>query len=472
MSLSHFLSMMYARRWLAVLVMLATLTTATTVILLAPRSWSATASLLIDTVRPDPVTGQSNGGNPSPTLLSTQVGVLKSERVALDVVRRLDLISDARWHKAWTSATQGRGDMSRWLAQALQKKTEIVPERDSNVVNITATAGTPEEAARTANAFARAYLDVSSTLRADNAVGVSDFFSQRADELRRSLEKARARLADFEQKNGVVVRDGHLDSETTRLSELSARWVASETMAADAEAGQAAGAAALQIQASPVLANLRSELFRAEEQLQSLAARLDDNHPELIQARAKLLALRQRVDNETRRIGNAADASRATRTRQAAELRAAVDAQRARVNRLKAAQEDGQGLAREVENLQRSYDSVQARLGQASLESHAIQGNTSLLAAAAVPFAPSSPGRMVQIGLATLLAVLLGIAAVTLMEMADVRLRTNASVASELGQPLLGVVPRPDARGSYRPRKVPLIRAAAPPRLMHRQGKA
>lgn len=472
MSLSHFLSMLHARRWLLVLVALATLTTATTVILLTPRSWSSTASLLVDTVRPDPVTGVSHAGLPSPSLLATQMGLLRSERVALDVVRRLDLVSSPEWRQAWTSATQGRGDMARWLARTLQKSTEIVLERESNVLSITATARTPEEASRMANAFAESFLDLSAKLRTDNALGVSDFFTQRAGELRASLETARARLAEFEQKNGIVVSDTRLDGEIARLNEISARWVASEGMAADAESGLAGGANGVQALSNPLLAALRADAFRAEDKLQSLMARLDDNHPDVIQARADVHALRQRIDGEVQRIGSAADASRATRLRHVTELRAAGDAQRARVNRLRAVQEEGRVLAREVENLQRSYDTVQARLGQASLERHAIQGNASLLTAAAVPVAPKSPRRAVQIGLAALLALALGVAAVTLMEALDLRLRTDAAVGGQLGQPLLGVIPRPDAQGPFRPRQVPLIRASASPDLTPRRRRA
>jgi uncharacterized protein involved in exopolysaccharide biosynthesis len=323
-----------------------------------------------------------------------------------------------------------------------------------------------------ANAFAQAYLEVSASMRAENARSVSGFFTQRADELHKTLGEARARLAEFQQKNGVSLGDVHLDSEVGRLNELVARRVASETAAADALAGQGAGAAWLQVQASPLVTGLRSDLFRAESQLQSLSARLDENHPDIIQARATVAALRQRLDVETRRISSAADASRTARVRQAADLQAAIDAQRARVARLKAAQDEGQGLAREVENLQRAYDGVQARLAQATLESHAIQGNATLLAPAATPYAPSSPRRLVQIGLAAMLAALLAGVAVTLMELLDPRLRTDDAVLTRLEQPLLGVIPRPDAPGAYRPRKVPLTGTAPLRRLPHRHQEA
>jgi chain length determinant protein EpsF len=472
MSLLQFFAVLRARRLFALVVLLATVSAAVVAVLLVPRVYTATASLLIDISRPDPVTGLSNGGNPSPAIMATQVGVLKSERVALDVVRRLDLASQPLARKAWMAATKGQGDISRWLAQGLQKTTEILPERDSNVVTISAGAPEPDQAARIANAFAQSYLEVSATMRAESAQGVSAFFSRRAQESRAQLEQARARLAEFQQRKGVNVSDGHLDNETARLAELTSRLEQTESAVADSGLVPALADQSPQALSSPVLAALRGDLLRAETQLQELLGRLDENHPQVIQARATIGALRQRVDAETRRIGNSIGSRHAVQSQRASELRAAVEAQRVRVTRLKASQDEGQIFVRDVDNAQHAYDSVVARLGQASIESHEMQGNASVLAPASPPLAPSSPRRSVEVGLAAALGLLLAGVGVVLLEVADPRLRTDDAVADFLGQPLLGVVPRPSTAGAYRTRKLALVREADVPRLPHRAQEA
>ncbi|MGN6528617.1 MAG: GNVR domain-containing protein [Burkholderiaceae bacterium] len=462
MNLAHFLAVARARWRLALAVFVVTVAAAVVAALLVPRTYTATAALLIDVSRPDPVTGLSNGGNPSPTILATQVGVLKSERVAREVVRRLDLASDAKLRATWMASTQGRGDFTGWLAQALQKKTEILPERDANVVAIDAQAGTPEQAARIADTFAQVYLDVSAALRAEAAQQASAFFERRSTELRANLERAQARLADYQRTNGVVVSDAQVDSETTRLNELSlqlavAQAAAAETGSRSAFAGQGGADQLPEAQSSLVVSGLRADLVRAETQLQELSSRLDVNHPQVVQARNAVALLRSRLDAETRRIGSAVTLASAAQRQREAELRGAMEAQRQRVLRLKTLQGDGHVLLRDVENAQRAYDGVEARLSQAALESHVMQGTATLLAPAMVPAAPSSPGRTTTVALAGVLGLVLAIAAVLLLEVADPRLRTEAAAAQALGVQVLGAVPRPDTAGSFRSRKVPLV---------------
>jgi len=460
MTLSHFLAALQARWRLALAVFIAMVAAAGGAALLMPRAYTATASLLIDISRPDPVSGVSNGGNPSPVILATQVGILKSKRVALEVVRRLDLASQPELRATWLSATHGQGDLQDWLAQGLQKTIGITPERDSNIVSISAQSANPEQAARIANTFASAFLDVSASMRAESGQDVSSFFAKRSQELRTDLERAQARLADFQREKGVVVGgDGRLESEATRLNDLSMQLGLIESAAADssgrhAVAMQGNADQLPEAQASPVLVSLRAEIIRAETQLQELGGRLGENHPQMMQARATVALLRNRLNAETSRIGGATGLVNTVQRQREKELRSALEAQRVRVLRLKGLQGDGQILLRDVENAQRAYDGVQARLTQASLESHAMQGNATLLAAALSPSAPSSPRRIMTLGLAAAFALFLSGIAVVLMEVADPRLRTDEAVVTLLQRPLLGVLPRP---GAARARKVPLV---------------
>ena len=260
MTLSHFLAVLRARWRLALVVLVTTLGAAVVAVLLMPRTYVATTALLVDVSRPDPVTGMSGGGNPSPTLLSTQVGVLRSDRVAREVVHRLGLASDPKLHADWLGTTGGRGDFQGWLAHALQKRTDILPERDTNVISIEAKAGTPEAAARIADTFAQVYMDVSAALRVEAGRQASAFFERRAVELRAELEQAQARLGAFERANGVVVSDAQVDGESTRLNDLSLQLSLAETAAAEAGGMRAYATqrGADQLPAAQELAGLRA----------------------------------------------------------------------------------------------------------------------------------------------------------------------------------------------------------------------
>jgi uncharacterized protein involved in exopolysaccharide biosynthesis len=131
------------------------------------------------------------------------------------------------------------------------------------------------------------------------------------------------------------------------------------------------------------------------------------------------------------------------------ELRAALEAQRARVLKLRVAREEGGVLVRDVESAQRAYEAVQTRLSQTSLEGQTTQSNGYVLAEAVPPIRPSSPKVVTNIALSIVVGFLLGIGAVILLEMIDRRVRTVAEVSELLGLPVLGVLPKPGGAGGF-----------------------
>ncbi len=95
MNLSQFLSILRARWWVAVLIFLLTVGSAIGISLVQTKQYTATATLVVDQSRPDPVAAAMYSGNPSPAFMATQVDVLKSDRVAQHVVRKLGLAARA-----------------------------------------------------------------------------------------------------------------------------------------------------------------------------------------------------------------------------------------------------------------------------------------------------------------------------------------------------------------------------------------
>jgi len=65
----------------------------------------------------------------------------------------------------WMEATNGKGDLTVWLAELLKKKLDVKPSRESNVINIKFSGTDPNFATAVANAFAPAYIDINLELR-------------------------------------------------------------------------------------------------------------------------------------------------------------------------------------------------------------------------------------------------------------------------------------------------------------------
>jgi succinoglycan biosynthesis transport protein ExoP len=464
MNLSHFFSILRARWSIALLMIGLTVGSAIAVTLLSTKQYTAAASLVVDQMRPDPVAMPSPwSGMPSPAYMATQVDVLRSERVASRVVRNLKLAESPKVKEEWMKATRGEGSIESWIGEGLQFRLDVKPSLQSNVIAVAFKASDPQFAATVANAFVQSYLDTSVELRVDPARQYSSFFDSRAKELRATLEAAQARLNAYQREKGIVVAsDGQLDVENMRLNELSSQLTALQAVAAESSSRQAfaqgGGADGLQeVLNNPNLALLRGDITRAEARLQELNSRLGENHPQVVEAKANVSSLRSRLEGETRRVTSSVGVTNTINRQREAELRGALEAQRAKVMRMKTARDEGSVLVREVENAQKAYDAVLSRFSQASLESQATQSNVYVLNQATPPLLPSSPRVVMNISLSIVAGLILALGAVFLLELFDRRVRTVDGVAELLDLPVLGVLPRPGRKGQFAGRRMPLV---------------
>jgi chain length determinant protein EpsF len=461
MTLSQLLSILRARWNVVLLIFVVAVGLTLAVSLLLPKRYTATALLVVDQTRPDPVAGTTYTGNPTPAFMATQVDVLRSDRVALNVVRSLGLAKDSALREQWQQATDANGSLDTWLVERTSESLEVKPSRESNVISVSFKDGDPTRAAQIANLFEQTYLDVNVALRVDPAKQYSSFFESRAKELRANLERAQARLSAYQRDKGVVVAsDGQLDVETARLNELSSQLVALQAVAVESHSRQAqaqASADAVQeVVNNPMLATLRSEIARAEAKLQELNSRLGENHPQVIEAKANIASLRARLTGETRRVASTLSTSNSINRQREAEVRGQLEAQRARVMKLRTAREEGAVFLRDIDAAQRAYDAVLNRLSQTSLESQATQSNAYLLAPAVPPLMPSSPKLLRNLVLSIVGGTILAVMAAILLEYIDRRVR-NDEISELLGLPLLGTLPRPGGKGRFIGRRTPLV---------------
>jgi len=461
MTFQQFLSILSARKWAALGVFLLVVATTVVVSLLLPKQYRGEASVVID-VKPDPVTMMTNPGIVLPSFMATQVDILTSERVARRVIRDLKLAESAQIRQQWQDATEGRGSVEQWLTDLLQKQLDVKPSRDSNVIAIAYKSPDPRFAAALANAFAQAYIATTLELRVDPAQNFRKFFDAQTKDAREALEAAQRRLSAYQQDKGIIASDERLDVENARLNELSSQLTQLQAIAAESASrqGQAQGASADRLQEvlnNPVVANLKAELARNEARLQELSARYGDSHPAVIESKANIAELRSRIDSEMRRVTGSVGVTDTINRQRVAQVNRELTSQRAKVLKMKAVRDEGAVLQREVENAQRVFDSVAARLNQTAMEAQANQSYANMLSVAQPPVEPASPKLLLNTALAVFLGTLLAIGVALLLELVDPRVRSAEDAVAALGLPVLGTLPKPGAR-----RFVPGNRALPP----------
>lgn len=447
MTFTQFLSVLRARWFSAAVVFVLTVATAVAVSLVLPKQYSAVSAVVVDVRSPDPIQGLVLNSTMTPSYIATQVDIIQSDRVAQRVARDLKLMQDPTLRQQWQAEAESRGDLTVWIAEQLQKKLDVRPSRESNVINVSYQSTDPKFSATLANAFVQAYMDTNVELRVDPARQYSSLFDQRGKQVRGELEKAQKKLSAYQQEKGIVGTVEQVDIETARLNELSTQLVAMQAISAETNSRQNQAGKSLDqlsdVINNPLIASLKADLTRQETQLQQLNARLGEAHPQVIEAKASITELRSRLRSEMGKVGQSVGLNANINRSREAEVRAMLAEQRERVLKLKGQRDELSVLQRDVENAQRAYDAIAARLAQTSIESQTQLTNVSVLSPATEPTRHSSPRLKLNTALAVFAGALLALATVLLRELVDRRVRSPEQLTQLLDQPVIGVMLRP-----------------------------
>jgi uncharacterized protein involved in exopolysaccharide biosynthesis len=360
MSLRTLATMLRARVGVLLLTLLITIVTAAIVTDLLPRRYVATTSLVLDSTDISPFEVQSTGGKASTTYLATQIDIIRSHGVALDVVDSLKLAEDPEQQRRFTEEFGNEGPIREWLAGRLLDGLSVEPSRDSRVISLSYESSDAVMAAATVNAFARTYIDKTLQFMIDPARRNAQWFDEQLKHLRQRLLDSQARLTSFQQEHGIISIDERLDSETNRLNELGRSYVQVQAEASDVRSRQ-----------------------------------LGRNHPEY-----------KRAISREQAVGRS------------------LEEQKQLLLELKQQRDQLHVLAREVESNQRVYDSTLEMFYRTSLESQFNLANVSILHEAIPPLEPSSPNPMLNYASAVLLGLLLGGFFAILAEISDRRIRS------------------------------------------------
>lgn len=446
MTVGHLVSVLRGR-WLHIAIGLGTgVLLAVGLTLASKPMYTASASVLVDVKSPDPISGSMMQGLTSPAYMNTQVDLINSEAIARRAVSELHLSERPEIQAMFKKQTKGDVEFDTWATDTLARSLDVMPAKDSNLIRVSYKAQDPKWAALVANAFVKAYIDTTLELRTEPAKEYKKFFDANAQQLRQQLEAAQSKLSAYQQKNGLTTSSANqVDVETNRLNELSKQLVALQGEASESRSRKAqANARADQLKEalnSPLLFDLRAELQRSRVKLRQLRATMGERHPQVIELVANINEMEARVNEETRRVSGSVLTTDSVNQERLADLKSELEAQRQRVLKLKALNDESQVMQRDVENFQKAYEEVLARSNRMNLESRTGQTNVSLVGTATPPTRPSSPNFMRNLITGLVLGTLAGLVWALIKESRDQRLRMDDEVFLRLNQPLLVTLP-------------------------------
>ncbi len=448
MNFHQFINILWSRKWLVLSSLMITVITTLVVSLLLPKQYVAKTSIVVDQRSINPVTGLTLPVQLMPGYMATQVDMIASHNVARKVVETLNLNDNPENQKDFAKA-KSTGDIRDWTADLLLKKLEIIPSRESSLIQIDFTSIDPQLAANIANAFADAYIQTSIELRAQSAKLIADWFDAKMVSLREHLESAQSALSTYQQQHGIVATDDRLDLENARLTELSRQLMESQARTNEMQSRKDVLMATVkqgsslesfqEVLSSTLIETLKSELARAEASFAELSKRVDINHPQYKQAKAEVNSLQQRIQSEIKMVLNSITSGVASSSQHDKIVANVLAEQKAKVLELKKQHDEMAVFKREVENAQRAYDTATQRAVQTRMESEISQTDISILNPALPPQKHAKPKVLLNMVLSVFLGSMLGVGSALLAELMDRRVRSAFDISKALAIPVFVV---------------------------------
>ena len=415
------------RSWwiLAVVGPLAGVGAAAAWIVLTPPSYEATAQVLVDVRAPETVGNQFIANQLASDYVTTQFDILRSNRLAVHVA---DLL--AKSSSSTASAVFEDEDV---------RNLTLIPAVGSRVISIRYSAPGPEEAAIIANAFAKAYADISLELQAEPARESTRWYDQRLVVVREQLRQAQERLIGRQRELGITADQDGQDSDSARLANLTGQLASAEAAQASLST-RTQGAALPDTLLSPVARGIQGDLARLEAQRHLLTAYAGPNNLDVVQLDRQISTLRSKFSEEQALTRLSAQISANQAGSSVEKLIKAVSDQKGRVVAARASRSAVATLQQDVDNLKTTYEQIVSRRSQLGLLGQGSGTNVTLLSPATPPVLPAWPKPAIMLAAGLIFGSVVTMLIIVAAGLANPRLLSGAEFEELLGIRYLGTV--------------------------------
>jgi tyrosine-protein kinase Etk/Wzc len=343
-----------------------------------------------------------------------------------------------------TSADEVADGVARELSVTMPKIAG--PGEAVKVVSVEYRHTSPRASAAFVATLMRAYLDSRQNWRMEEATAAETFVGGQAGTIKRELDDAEKRLAEYKAHSSVVALGDQSRGLMDQLGKYEEQRVAARLQVdsfdriQDVLASPDAPVERYLIgeKEDPVLASLSNNLAQARQELQHIEDRFTAEAPATVVQRAQ-------VDNQLRMVKDYVVGRSARAQKQLASLNHMIAQFEGKLRTVPAAELDLAQLTRSTEVLGKMYAFLIERQKQAALVKASTISRSRVLDSPEAPRLEESPALVLRVVLGTLLGLLLGMVLVVLRWTLSPRLQTDRQVQQAFGElPLLAAIPRDD----------------------------
>lgn len=421
-----------------------------------PKLYQSTAELLVD-----PSDIKLTGSAPAPgqlpaeaslAIAESQLRAIRSNHLLSQVIDRTGLAKDPEFNgnlkdKGWlaaarelfsTDSTPDTASREALLVRNLSDNLTVERSAQNFVFNITVKSSDPQKSARLANTLSDVFIE--EQRNPSPGTGTAAPLAGRLNELRLAADEAENAARKFRTDNNLADAQGGPADDVARAGDALAA-ARDQTIKLNAQAAAIQGTSldsvlgntvpdALQ---SDAIAALRSQYAVLKQQADTLAIKLGPRHPQLIQARSDVEAIRKEVRSELSRMAASVQT----------ELKRSVQREQDLANQLAQLKSRTAGTGGDMTRLRTleqdaaakraAYDAY-AQRGQASAQNADMSGSSVRVVSPAQPSAePAGPSRSVPVIAGMLAGLLTGLAVAMLRGMTGSARNRNEQASGYAG---------------------------------------
>ncbi len=401
-----------------------------------------------------------------PTDLDTEVRILKSDLLALQVIRQLKL---DRQPDVGTKIKSSSSSSSLELtAQPDSAKTStalanfkgslqvsLIP--NTRIIEIRYSSPDRNLAAHVVNTLANTYVEQNFKTRFESTMQASDWLSKQLVDLQVKVETSQEKLVQYQKQHEILGIDEKQNITTAKLDELNRELTSAESVRMEKESiyrqvqsgdsdsivaaanvdGEAKGPHAT----STLLEKLREQRADLKIQVAQLNTQFGPSYPKLAQLSSQMKEVEQQIQAEMRKVTAGLRGNYLAAVERESMLRQALDQQKQEANKLNESAIEYGLLKRDVDANRTLSEGLLEKLKEAGVTAGLRSNNFRIVDVARIPTAPSSPNIPRNVGFALALGLSTGVGLAFLLDGMDNTVRTpeQAQVISAL--PSLGMIP-------------------------------
>jgi succinoglycan biosynthesis transport protein ExoP len=401
-----------------------------------------------------------------PTELETEVKILQSDLLALQVVKELGL--DRRpEYGGKTPALPSSLDLAPDPLQADSSRTSallggfrgslrVTLAPNTHIIEVHYRSPDKDLAATVVNTLMSTYTENNFKSRFDSTMQASDWLSKQLVDLQMKVETSQEKLVHYQKEHEILGIDEKQNITTAKLDELNKALTAAESERMDKEsvyrlvqagdtetivsAANVLDSAGTQ-SASGLLEGLRGKEADLKIQAAELNTQFGPAYPKLAQVNNQIKEIDSQILAETKKLAGKIKGQYMAALQRESMLHDALEKQKQEENKLNESAIEFSLLKRDLDTNRQLYEGLLEKLKEAGVSAGLRSNNFRIVDVARVPTAPVEPNIPRNLAFAFMLGLTSGVGLAFLLEGLDSTVRTTEQAQMISGLPPLGMIP-------------------------------